>query len=132
VSYISTSEKSKVVTATDKTVHRGAAKGAETESLEEKEENWISFGYNLTDREEDEWAHHLIMFCSVTICMCWGGFFLAYYPDFKDHAWAQREAYLELERRESNGLPLIDPNMISPDRIDLPTEEELGDFDIVI
>lgn len=50
----------------------------------------------------------------------------------RDHAWAQREAYLELARREKEGLPLIDPNLIEGSKVELPSEEELGDFDIVI
>lgn len=50
----------------------------------------------------------------------------------RDHAWAQREAYLELERREKAGLPLIDPNMIDPAKIPLPSDEELADFEIII
>jgi len=102
------------------------------DNLEEKEENWISYGYSVVDRDEDEWAHHLIMFATITIAICWGTFFVAYYPDFRDNAWAQREAYLELERRELAGLPLIDANMIDQSKIDLPSEEELGDFDIII
>jgi len=134
VAYISTSQKSKVVTTADKVSGDGAqAKPTATsESLEEKDENWISFGYSLVDRDEDEWAHHLLMFCAITFMFCWGTFFMAYYPDFKNQAWAQREAYLELERRESAGLPLIDPNMIPVDNIDLPTDDELADFDIII
>jgi NADH dehydrogenase (ubiquinone) 1 beta subcomplex subunit 11 len=131
LAFISTSGKSKVVTTVDKIQGKPTAVQKE-ESLEEKEENWISFGYNLVDRNEDEWAHHLIMFCSVTILLCWGTFFFAYYPDFKNLAWSQREAYLELERRELCGLPLIDPNVLDPSKIDLPSEEELADFDIVI
>jgi len=77
-------------------------------------------------------VHHAIMFLTITVAICWGTLFVAYYPDFKDHAWAQREAYLELERREKAGLPLIDPNMIDPANIDLPSEEELADFEIII
>jgi len=92
----------------------------------------MSFGYSLVDRDEDEWANHLMMFSLITVLMCWGSFFVAYYPDFKDIEWAQREAYLELERREKNGLPLIDPNFIDPEKFELPSEEELGDFEIVI
>jgi len=141
VRFISTSGKSKVVTTADKistTPGGGASQGGavskdkQEESLLEKDENWMSFGYSLVDREEDEWAHHLIMFASITVLLCWGSFYFAYYPDFKNEAWAQREAYLELERRERCGLPLIDPNMIDPAKIDLPEEEELGDFEIVI
>lgn len=46
--------------------------------------------------------------------------------------WAQREAYLELARREAAGLPLVDPNLIDPSKIELPTDEELGDTEIII
>jgi len=51
---------------------------------------------------------------------------------FRNHSWAQREAYLELERREKAGLPQIDPNLIDPAKIDLPFEQELEDFEIII
>jgi len=46
--------------------------------------------------------------------------------------WSQREAYLELRRREAEGLPLIDPNYVDPSTMDLPSEEELGDTPIII
>lgn len=130
--FISTSEKNKdAVTLSDKT-HHETAKPEKLEHLEEKEENWISYGYSLVDRDIDEWAHHLMMFAVITVVFCGGTFFFAYFPDYKDHAWAQREAYLELARREKEGLPLIDPNLIDPCKVELPSEEELGDFDIVI
>jgi len=51
---------------------------------------------------------------------------------FRDVAWAQREAYLELARREEGGLPLIDANLIESSRVALPSDEELGDFEIII
>ena len=49
-------------------------------------------------------------------------------------SWTQREAYLELARREANGLPLIDPNLVPPEKMKkyLPTDEELGDTEIII
>lgn len=43
-----------------------------------------------------------------------------------------REAYLELDRRERLGLPLVDPDLIPRDKVELPTEEELGDYKILI
>lgn len=46
--------------------------------------------------------------------------------------WAQREGYLELRRREAEGLPLIDPNLVSIDKVQLPEDEELGDTEIII
>ena len=48
------------------------------------------------------------------------------------NAWAQREAFLLLERREKEGLPLIDGNLIDPANIDLPEDGELGDFEIIV
>lgn len=46
--------------------------------------------------------------------------------------WAQREAFLELRRREALGLPAIDANLIDPEKIELPSEEEIGNFEIII
>merc|ERR1712170_342022 len=54
----------------------------------EDEKNWISFGYELKDRDEDEWAHHIILFSSVTIALVCGAFYLAYMPDFRMKEWA--------------------------------------------
>lgn len=56
----------------------------------------------------------------------------AYMPDYNYKNWAEREAFLELRRREDLGLPLIDPNYIPLDSIKLPSEEDLGDIEIVI
>jgi NADH dehydrogenase (ubiquinone) 1 beta subcomplex subunit 11 len=102
------------------------------ENLEEKEENWMSFGYSLVDRDEDEWAHHLMMFSSISCMIFFFSLFFGYFPDIKNNAWAQREAYLELARREKEGLPLVDANVIDPAKINLPSDEELGDFEIII
>ena len=49
-----------------------------------------------------------------------------------DHGWEKREAFLELARREKHGLPLIDINLVDPSKIHLPSDEELGDFDIIV
>lgn len=48
--------------------------------------------------------------------------------------WAKREAYLEIERRKKAGLPLISKDLLDPAvvAIQLPPEEELGDFQILI
>jgi len=47
-------------------------------------------------------------------------------------AWEKREALLEIARRQKLGLPLISENYIDPSKIQLPSDEELGDFDIII
>jgi len=51
---------------------------------------------------------------------------------FRGRDWYQREAYLELARREQEGLPLIDKHLVSPEKITLPDDDELGDFEIII
>ena len=56
--------------------------------------------------------------------------FLSLCSRLKD--WSQREAYLELARREREGLPLVDGNLISVEEIELPSDEELGEFEIIV
>lgn len=51
---------------------------------------------------------------------------------FRMKNWVWREAFLELERREREGLPLVDPNYVPPETIELPSEEEIGDQEIII
>ena len=46
--------------------------------------------------------------------------------------WAQREAFLELRRREALGLPPIDANLVEEDKIELPSDEELDTRNIII
>lgn len=46
--------------------------------------------------------------------------------------WVKRESYIELRRREAAGLPLVDKNLIPLENIELPTDEELGDAEIII
>ena len=43
-----------------------------------------------------------------------------------------REAHLELDRRQRLGLPLIDPDYVPPDQIELPPDESLEDEDIIV
>lgn len=89
------------------------------------EQNWISYGYDMNSKEADRNAMHSIFFVSVTLCLVVGGFFWAYIPDYTLRDWSQREAFLELRRREERGLPLIDPNFIDVNKITLPTDEEV-------
>lgn len=46
--------------------------------------------------------------------------------------WAQREAFIEVNRREQLGLPFIDPNLVDPEKITLPSEEELKKLNLEI
>lgn len=59
-------------------------------------------------------------------------FLLITYSVFRLRDWAHREAYFAIREREENGLPLLDPNYVDLSKIQLPTEEELADFEIII
>lgn len=96
------------------------------------EKNWVSWGWDLKDKQTDVDYMNSTFFFSVTLCIVIGGTFWAYTPDNLLRDWSQREAFLELRRREANGLPLIDPNYVDPAKIQLPTDEELGDTEIII
>lgn len=121
---ISTSKSNKdTITATKEAVTRSDAK---------VEKNWVSYGYWDHNKSKDRQAAHLIMFTSVTLCAVGGVFIFYYRPEFTLKDWAQREAFIELRRRERHGLPLINPNIVDPSKFTLPTDEELGDTDIVI
>lgn len=94
--------------------------------------NWVNYGFDTTSEEADRNAVHSILFASITLCIVFGGFILLYIPDYNLRDWAQREAFLELRRREHAGLPLIDPNLIDPAKISLPSDEDLGNTEIII
>lgn len=97
-----------------------------------EDKNWVSYGFHFTDKEEDTNVHNASFFFSVTICLVFGAFIWAYAPDVHMRDWAQREAFIELRRREKAGLPLIDPNYVSPKSVKLPSEEEITQVGIVI
>ncbi|XP_017785258.1 PREDICTED: NADH dehydrogenase [ubiquinone] 1 beta subcomplex subunit 11, mitochondrial [Nicrophorus vespilloides] len=97
-----------------------------------KRKNWVSYGFDHKSKEADRNALHSIMFISVTGCLVLGGYYFMYLPDYNLRDWSQREAFLELQRREAAGLPAICKDLIDPSNIVLPTDEELGDTEIII
>lgn len=103
-----------------------------TETVSDLNKNWVSWGWDLKNKEEDRNWMNSSFFFSVTLGIVLVGFYLAYLPDNLQIDWAQREAFLELRRREAAGLPAIDPNYIDPSKIELPSDEELGDTEIII
>jgi len=88
-------------------------------------EHWVSFGHNYHDRDADVATHRTMAFMTVFQIIA-GMFIINYWPDFKRRDWCQREAYLEIARREALGLPLIDPDYIPPEKMLLPSDEELA------
>ncbi|XP_034937963.1 NADH dehydrogenase [ubiquinone] 1 beta subcomplex subunit 11, mitochondrial [Chelonus insularis] len=102
------------------------------ESTDKNVEYWQCYGFDPYDKWMDRFLFHSTMFCVVSLCFVGGIFVFAYQPDHKLIDWCQREAYLQLRYREDHGLPLIDPNYIDPSKVKLPTDEELGDTEIII
>lgn len=123
---ISTSPK-KSDTATIATTEKTSA-----ESVADTNKNWVSWGWDLKDKESDRSHMKSSFFFSVTIGLVLSGFYLAYTPDNFLKDWAQREAFLLLRQREAAGLPAIDANYVDPSLIVLPSDEELGDMEIII
>lgn len=103
-----------------------------TECETKPKKYWVSYGFSEQSEYLDRHMMHMIVFVSISLCFTLGGWILIYLPDFRMKDWALREAYLELRRREQLGLPLIDPNLIDPAKINLPSDEELGDREIII
>lgn len=98
----------------------------------EKNKNWVYWGFDTKDQKADQNATKASFFFSVTLCLVGGGFIYFYQPDFLMNDWAQREGYLELRRREAAGGLLISPDYVDPSTIVLPSDEELGDTEIII
>jgi len=94
--------------------------------------NYQSYGFIEDDKDWDINIRNYIMFWCITVGMVGYGFVIAYFPDVRMRDWTQREAYVELARREALGLPLVDPDLVPRDTIHLPSDEELGDYEIII
>lgn len=98
----------------------------------EKNKNWVYWGFDTKSQENDNNVTKATFFFSVTLCLVGGGFIFFYQPDFLMGDWAQREGYLELRRREAAGAFPVSPDYIDPSIMVLPSDEELGDTDIII
>lgn len=97
-----------------------------------KSKNWVSYGFDYYDKAWDRQVMRATMFASVTVCLVGTIFLLSYLPDPRLNEWAQREGYLVLREREAAGLVAISPDIIDPKSVQLPTDEELGDTEIII
>jgi len=127
---ISTSKKKRDVTISADKVP-GVSR-FEEETVVKDKKNWVSFGFSTHSEEEDVNWRNAIMFFSVTIVIVGMSFQMAYWPDVKYRDWGQRQAYIELARREALGLPAISPDLVPVENINLPSDEELGDFEVII
>ncbi|KRZ58792.1 hypothetical protein T02_10770 [Trichinella nativa] len=96
---------------------------------------WLAYGFHPTDEYTDWKRAHTVFFALIGIAFPGLLFVLWYKPDWPlMRDWAFREAVLELERRERAGLEPISKDLINPEKVKLvlPSDEELGDFEIII
>lgn len=122
----------RLVSTSNKKCETATVESIKTGSEVKPAKSWVSYGYDMKDKATDRNAMHSTMFASFTLCIVVASFYWFYAPDVLLKDWAQRQAYIELHRREANGLPLVDPNFIDPAKIELPSDEELEDTEIVI
>lgn len=97
-----------------------------------KSKNWVSYGWDHKDKEADRNYMKTSFFLVITLSMVGFGFVLAYEPDRRMSNWAQREAFIVLRERELAGKDPIAANYHDPATVVLPSEEELGDVEIII
>ncbi|TPP60333.1 NADH dehydrogenase [ubiquinone] 1 beta subcomplex subunit 11 mitochondrial [Fasciola gigantica] len=103
------------------------------EEVKEMTKDWIPLGYYNTDKNEDIFRFNTTMFLVISLFSSSLMLLLWYWPNRGEWDWAHREAFLELERRRRDGLPLIDRDLVPASRVKLPADEELGpDFKIII
>ncbi|XP_013786302.1 NADH dehydrogenase [ubiquinone] 1 beta subcomplex subunit 11, mitochondrial-like [Limulus polyphemus] len=131
-SFISTSKKNKETAVIPEQIFKQKTAEDFANVKSELEKNWVSYGWSVESKEDDRSTYRTCCFMGITVCLVGGGFVLMYMPDFRSKQWSVREAFLQLHRREKLGLPLIDKNLIDPSKIDLPSDEELGDTEIII
>lgn len=108
------------------------SEACKADTIQATNKNWVSYGFEVKSKKDDRRVAHAVFFTSITMCIIWGGAYWVYFPDYNLKDWSTRQAFLELRRRERLGLPLIDPNLVDPAKIKLPSDEELGDTEIII
>lgn len=124
---ISTSEKKRETISAE--VSAAAHTKADSAAVKK---NWVSYGFEFKNETEDRNTTKSSFFFAITLCMVWGSFVWSYLPDTQLRDWAQREGYLELRRREANGLEPIARDYFDPSTVELPSDEELGQTEIII
>ncbi|KAE8744775.1 hypothetical protein FOCC_FOCC008591 [Frankliniella occidentalis] len=94
--------------------------------------NWVSWGFSRNNYFDDRFYVHVFFFFGISWALILSSWIIFYYPDLMKNEWAHREAFLELRRREAAGLPLVDPDYIPASQMKLPSEEQLGSYEIII
>ncbi|XP_054168414.1 NADH dehydrogenase [ubiquinone] 1 beta subcomplex subunit 11, mitochondrial-like [Oppia nitens] len=98
----------------------------------ESQKNWISYGWDIGNMKEDRFLNRWAFFLLVTVITVVMPFIVFHYPDHNLKDWSVREAYLQLDRRERLGLALVDRNLVDPNLLELPSDEQLEDTEIFL
>jgi len=98
------------------------------------QKNWISYGFDEVDPVEDRHQMNFAFFAFITIGCITFSYCIYYFPDYVLNDWALREAYLRIDECERLNPPygFINPDVCNPADFELPTEEEIGDFEIYL
>lgn len=97
-----------------------------------KSKNWVSYGFDIEDKEEDRQLTRATFFMGLSVAICGTIFLWSYLPDRQLVEWSQREAYIVLRDREAAGLEPIAPDYVDPSTVNLPSEDDLIDTEIII
>lgn len=130
--FISTSPKNKEAVACPTAPAAATTQKSDAQNKSVFNKNWVSYGFDFRDEANDRSAMKSSYFFSVTLCIVWGTFVWNYLPDTQLRDWAQREGYLMLRQREAAGQELISPDYIERSLVQLPSDEDLGDEEIII
>ena len=94
-------------------------------------QRWTSYGVIPYDQKWDRIEFHQFT-AAASFMLVSIGFWTYYKRDCMKKSWARREAHLLMQEREAAGLPYVDRNFINPAKLELPTDEELEGYPIII
>ena len=94
-------------------------------------QRWVSYGPCPHDYKWDRFEFHQYAAAAawMLVSMAW---IMYYKRDCMRKSWSRREAHLLLQEREAAGLPYVDRNFIDPAKLELPTDEELEGYPVII
>ena len=110
----------------------GPKSEADKQQWEREDRYKIFYGFDFNNEAADKAVAHFYTFLCFFGFFFIPGFLIYYFPDYRQNEWCYREAHLELARREKLGVDLVSPDYIPVENIKLPSDEELGDMEIVI
>ena len=92
---------------------------------------WKSKDAAPWNRKLDRWEYNCFVIAGILMILppAW---IIHYKRDYSLRDWGRREAMIIMLEREEAGLPYIDKNFVDPSKLELPTDEELGDAPVYL